>query len=488
VRTAPASPPAATSIGPTPAAPKDGTPIREGEDGTGYSKTVSVFDFTSDSEIVEATFDPNREDRLIFAVCPKDGQVFMAGSLVRDDKLLEPPEVSPAIAQGYVLFASEAADYGSEQDLDSDIREFINRYADVPPFWSELMTAYVKLTWCFERFNSIPYLRFMGEFQQGKTRMAQTVAYLCYRTIIGGGATTSAPFFRLMSQFRGSFFLDEADYRASDLWSDIIKILNGGYKKGLPVWRCNKDNEPEPFNCFGPKILTTRKRFEDPALESRCITLETHEGKIREDIARQLPEVFYKEALALRNKLLVWRFRNYRRIRFDQSEVDALDSRPAEIAVPLLAVSNDPGFHSRLINFFGTVADEQRAERPQSLIVEAVRHLAAGIALPATIFVGDVAKRANELWRAQEPEPGNVASAAGVIVIRTATGDDARRFTPKRAGQLIRSLGFETSRTNRGYQFRLEAGKLQEVVERYQTGKSGRVGVVPGAWPEVKVR
>jgi hypothetical protein len=431
--------------------------------------------------MAEVTFDAEREDRLIFAVHPEKGLPYMAGSLVRNNTKLAPAEVTPAIAQGYVLFASRAADYRSEEELDSEIGDFINRYADVPAFWAELMAAYIKVTWCFQRFDSLPYLRFIGGPQQGKTRMAATVSHLSYRMITGGGATTSAPFFRLMERYRGTFFLDEADYRSSDLWSDVIKILNGGYKKGLPVWRCNKDNEPEPFNCFGPKVLTTRKRFEDPALESRCITLETHEGNLREDIERQLPEAFHTEARELRNKLLMWRFRNYRRIRLDQSKLLSLDSRLTEIAVPLIAVSKDTGFHSRLVQFFGKCSDEQRAERPQRLIVEAVRQLAAGIALPAMMFVGDVAKRANELRRAEDPEAGIAGSAPGVIVVRTSGDEDARRFTPKRVGQLIRALGFETSRTNRGYQFGLEAGKLQEVVERYQVGKGGRVGTAAGA-------
>ena len=33
--------------------------------------------------------------------------------------------------------------------------------------------------------------------------------------------------------------------------------------------------EPRAFDVFGPKVIATRRRFEDGALESRCLTLET---------------------------------------------------------------------------------------------------------------------------------------------------------------------------------------------------------------------
>jgi len=59
----------------------------------------------------------------------------------------------------------------------------------------------------------------------------------------------------------------------------------------------------------------------------------------------QLPPEFWQQALSLRNRLLLWRFRNYRSIRFDPTRrVDGgLVPRMNEMALPLLAVNEALG-------------------------------------------------------------------------------------------------------------------------------------------------
>jgi len=56
-----------------------------------------------------------------------------------------------------------------------------------------------------------------------------------------------------------------------------IKILNNGYRPGFPVLRSDKVNgrwRPRGYQVFGPKLIATRFRFQDEALESRCLTTE----------------------------------------------------------------------------------------------------------------------------------------------------------------------------------------------------------------------
>src|SRR5262249_11271038 len=154
-------------------------------------------------------------------------------------------------------------------------------------------------------------LRFLGEPGTGKSRMLQVAGHLAYKGIFAGGATTSSPLFRLIEVYRGTLIVDEADYKSSASWVDIVKILNSGYMKGVPVLRSEKvgdSYEPRPYDVFGPKIIGNRYRFSDWALETRCITLEMGEQSLRGDIPRQLPPEFYSEAQELRNKLLQWRF------------------------------------------------------------------------------------------------------------------------------------------------------------------------------------
>ncbi|MGX1360711.1 hypothetical protein QNJ95_37215 [Bradyrhizobium elkanii] len=75
----------------------------------------------------------------------------------------------------------------------------------------------------------------------------------------------------------------------------------------MPVLRTvmNRQREfnPQAFHVFGPKIVTTRRRYEDRALESRFITEGPGARPLRSDIPINLPPTFKDEARELRNKL-----------------------------------------------------------------------------------------------------------------------------------------------------------------------------------------
>jgi hypothetical protein len=404
--------------------------------------------------IGEITFDKARQPQVQFEVWKDGGEVAVQRDhwpLADGNRLVPPADKRGLIAKGVVLLPSCAAEYGAQADLVREIIAFIHRYADVPPFWEELMAHYVLMTWVFDRFTAVPYLRFLGEPQSGKTRCLQVAGQLCYKSIIAGGATTPAPLFRLLEVYRGTFVLDEADYHHSDLSSEIIKILNCGYMRGLPVLRAEKsgDNyEPRPFDVFGPKILTTRKEFADHALETRCLTLRTGDRKVRPYIPRQLPRAFFVEALALRNKLLRWRFDDFLRIQSDESQLLALEPRLTQIGAPLYSVSTDDGFRARLVTYLEELAEDHAGERPNAMVAEAIRQLLVNTPkLPATLTIKAVCDKANE--------------------IRVDWETDVEEFTHKRSGGLVRSLGFESRRSNTGFRFTVTKAQLADLVARY---------------------
>jgi hypothetical protein len=217
---------------------------------------------------------------------------------------------------------------------------FAHKYADVPPFWESLMAHYAMFSWVYDRFTALPYLRFQGEPGTGKTRCLQIVGNLSYKAIVAAGASSSASIFRLIDIYHGTLLFDEADFKDSELWADIVKILNTGYARGFPILRCDGDtHEPRAFNVFGPKVLSTRRVFGDQALETRCITLNTTETKPRASVPRQLPPEFYPEARNLRNKLLQWRFDNYWLVQADESKLMALEPRLTQIGTPLGSIA-----------------------------------------------------------------------------------------------------------------------------------------------------
>jgi len=159
----------------------------------------------------------------------------------------------------------------------------------------------------------LPYLRLRGDPGSGKTRFLLTVGSLCYKPIFTRGASTVSPLFRILDAFRGSLIIDEGDFRLSDERAEIVKILNNGNARGFPVLRTEvsrqREFDPRAYAVFGPKLVATRGYFEDRALESRCLTEEMGQSRLREDIPINLTSAHKEEALGLRNKLLLFPFR-----------------------------------------------------------------------------------------------------------------------------------------------------------------------------------
>jgi hypothetical protein len=254
-----------------------------------------------------------------------------------------------------ILLPSEPRIYGSEEKLVTDVREFIHRYVDLSPTFEQVAAHYVLLTWLYDAFNDLPYLRLRGDFGSGKTRALLTIGSLCYKAFFASGASTVSPIFHTLDAFRGTLIFDEADFRFSDERAEIVKILNNGNVRGMPVLRTmmNRQREfnPRAFQVFGPKIVATRSSYEDKGLESRFITEEMGSRALRQDIPINLPETFKDEARELRNKLLLYRFHRRHEVKLDTSLVDRkLEPRLNQIMLPLLSVIGDPRLRAELGN------------------------------------------------------------------------------------------------------------------------------------------
>jgi hypothetical protein len=306
----------------------------------------------NDGTIVELVYQPERRKTLL--------AVFSAGrwtmqECVTDDTAVLVP-FSPKnnlIANEAVVLSSEPRIYGSEKDLLAEVETFIHRYVDLGATFEKIASHYVLLTWLYDAFNELPYLRLRGDFGSGKTRALMTIGSLCYKAFFASGASTVSPIFHTLNAFRGTLVLDEADFRLSDERADIVKILNNGTVRGIPILRTmlNRQREfnPQAFQVFGPKIVATRGTYEDKGLESRFLTEEMGPRPLRPDIPINLPDRFREEARELRNKLLLYRFRRRFTTRLDDSLLDPkLEPRLNQILLPLLSIVNDPALHDEL--------------------------------------------------------------------------------------------------------------------------------------------
>lgn len=315
-----------------------------------------VSEVLEDGTIVELIYRP--QDRTTLPATFNSGRWTLARRVTMPNWNREAVPFSAnnnLIKNEVVLLPSEPRIYGSEQQLISEITRFIHQYADLTPTFEQVASHYVLLSWLYDAFNDLPYLRLRGDFGTGKTRSLLTIGSLCYKPFFASGASTVSPIFHTLDAFRGTLIFDEADFRFSDERSEIVKILNNGNQRGMPVLRTIMNNQrefnPQAFHVFGPKIIATRGRYEDRALESRFITEETGTRPLRNDIPINLPSTFKDEARELRNKLLLYRFHRRHEVKLDASLADPkLEPRLNQIMLPLMSVVSDSRLQSELRN------------------------------------------------------------------------------------------------------------------------------------------
>lgn len=294
------------------------------------------------------------------------------------DVVLVPITVDKLVEKVGVLLPKEPIEYGDEITLFRDIRRFIRTWVDVDEWSLDMLALYVMFTWLYDKARALPYITLRGGAECGKSRLGETLCQISYRGIKTSGSSSFSATFRIEDRWRGTVFINEGDLTRSNEDSQMTRYLNCGYEHGVAFHKSVKDKpeEQNSFYCFGPKILTTRKAFADDGLESRCLVIPMRPMK-RKDIPYNFDNSFDAAALELRNKLLMFRFRNHRKFEVNASiRFPGASPRLNQILQPLASlaelISKDlfdaiklavAGFEERLV--------EDRAESEDGLVVRA---------------------------------------------------------------------------------------------------------------------
>ncbi len=416
--------------------------------------TPAISAILPDGGMAELVYDPARRTTA-FALW--NGKKCELVSKLRDGKHQRLVPYSPdntLIKNRIVLFPSEPREFGGTSELMQAIQAHIHKYVDLPPSFERLAAYYALFTWVYDRFNEVPYLRLRGDYGTGKTRFLMVLGSICYKPIFASGASTVAPLFHMLDRFGGTLLLDEADFRFSDEKADLVKILNNGNVKGFPVLRMESKNgrefNPRAFQVFGPKVIAMRGHFDDTALESRFITETTGGRVLRPDIPINLPSAQAEEALDLRNKLLMFRFRTFSRLDPNPPALDPnLEPRLNQIYTPLAAIIEDAKARDDLRAIARTYHASLQSERSASIeaqVLTAIRCLLE-TSSKSTIAIKDVT----------------------ALFIRAYAKDYERPVTNRWLGHIVRrKLNLATQKSHGVFVIPLsERPKLDALFERY---------------------
>lgn len=128
-----------------------------------------------DGSVVEMV-SPRKTGRTVFAI-------YSAGRWTLQDTINVGPNTclapfSPSnnlIKNDVVLLPSEPSIYGSEEQLLTEVQQFIHRHVDFDPSFEKVATYYVLLTWLYDAFNELPYLRRSNGLPQLKQSLRRRV-------------------------------------------------------------------------------------------------------------------------------------------------------------------------------------------------------------------------------------------------------------------------------------------------------------------------
>jgi len=400
-----------------------------------------------DKVMIEMIYDIDCSEPL-FIIKNEKGEIYKAPYFESGNKLFN-PQFDINIQNRYIKVPSGISDKLTSPDgLITDIVEFIRTHIELDEIKYQILARYVLMTWFYERFDRIPYLRIIGPSGTGKSRLLDVLFEITYHSSKLGVGVTPANIYRWLDKYPGTLFLDEADFSNSSSTDVITQILNGGFSKDVPVMRCSikSDNfHPEPFNTFSPKIFACRELVEDNALESRIISINSQE-LTRTDLQRYLPDrKNWEEANLLRNKLLTYKLNYYFELNpnVDIIGLSNYEPRLSEIIAPLIIPTLRNEIPNNLTNYFNQLNEDLQAIN--SLSIEAVV-LGAIINLcrnSNTPTVGDVAANVNNNRPRQTP------------------------ITSRRAGSIIRGFGINPRKTNPGYVLDPDRDRLMSLARRY---------------------
>ncbi len=338
-----------------------------GKKRDGKTKTkdeVATFIFGGDligDTLVEYCYDPEQGHSKLAVRKLPDGKAELVDEVLIDGIKYKPipPIYDRMVTSGSVLFPSAlSAERLSTRELAAKVESFLlKNYLFDDNKIPRVISYYVLLTWLYDNFRSIPYLRARGDAGSGKSELMKRVGLVCYRLTKTNGAGTMASFFRTTETFKGTVYFDEMDLsQGSGADNEVVKFINLGAMDGNPVIRLeevmkpdgSKGYQPTPFRSFCPKLFAMRKDFEDDAVGSRSISFRLVGKEPEEMMAKGIPfeinDRMDKEAQTIRNLLLTWRMYEFKAGKRDLGNelVDILvSSRMNQVTMPIKSLATD---------------------------------------------------------------------------------------------------------------------------------------------------
>jgi hypothetical protein len=338
-----------------------------------------------------------------------------------------------------------------EQELWKGIRDFIYAHIDFTCNTDyDVATAFVLHSWRLEHFKTTPYLSFYGPPASGKTWSMEVLAAICYRGFLVTNITP-ATLFRIAQEYQPTLFLDEIQtYNQKDK-SDIISLLNNGYRRGqvVPRLKVNKLTGEEQMVFYRPfcakgfagteettKTLATRALRFVMTRPSRPVKMEIDE----EEAEKLRSQLFQYRLACLSNSISP--------VPVNVPEEYKTYGRNIEIVYPLITVAPE-NLKPQFYQLAGSLETQRMEEEASSLEASVFR---------ALIAVHQLA--GNEVFLP-------LAAIADHVNLHT---ESKMPLEPRTIAKVVEKLGFKRRRYKSLTHFEWNEAVYQRQLRRYGAG------------------
>jgi hypothetical protein len=252
-----------------------------------------------------------------------------------------PRRLRSGMAAAVQLPSATLTPCGTPREVLGDLAATVARYFNLPDDAVLLIAHYVLATWMCDELQFLPYLWVCGSFASGKTRLLRLLQCLCRRAIVLSDITPSMLYI-LTHEVAGTVLLDEFEEGSRTL--ELRRALRAGTAPDGKIGRSGK-----VLTVFGPKVIASRRRPFDAALNSRAVLISIAPS------AANFPSLDSEDLTAMaaqwQPRLLAFRLQNHRRIQLMPFEaLAALDLRMRDIARALsVSLLGDLVLEQRLV-------------------------------------------------------------------------------------------------------------------------------------------
>ena len=184
------------------------------------------------------------------------------------------------VTNGTLITPEKAEEYETDEQLDNEILDFIGKWLDIPDDIKQFALWNIKRSWVYEKFNTLNYLRALGDTGVGKTLVTGLLAHY----FIGKGKRIVS-----VEHFQDKMGMHEVKGRYAHTNHFILKKFIK-FSRAYPdtTSRLKRINQLLP-NCKVQDILNDRQNKMYPLLRQgergyrtlSQVIFDAREGKVR---------------------------------------------------------------------------------------------------------------------------------------------------------------------------------------------------------------